>query len=144
MDIIDILIVEDNDSDAEICMRALKKTGLSNLIYRVKDGLEALDFLFATTSFAYRKVENVPKLILLDLNTPNIDGFSVLKVIRGDDRTRMIPVVVFTASADKVDEEKCKELGVIRYLQKPIDPVEYSKVVDEIGRYWLSADRAIH
>ena len=143
MDIVDILIVEDNDSDAEICMRTLKKTGLTNLIYRVKDGLEALDFLFATSAFAYRKIENVPKLILLDLTMPLIDGFSVLKVIRGDDRTLMIPVVVFTASAEVEDEKKCRELGVSQYIQKPIDSAEFSKIVDEIGRRWLSPENAL-
>lgn len=144
MDIIDILVVEDNDADAEICLRTLKKTGLSNLIYCVKDGLQALDFLFATTTFAYRKVENIPKLIILDLNMPHIDGLSVLKVIRGDDRTRMIPVVVLTASSEKEDEEKCKALNVSRFIQKPVDSAEFSKIIEEIGRQWLSADKTNH
>lgn len=144
MDIVDILLVEDNDADAEICIRTLKKTGLSNLIFRVKDGLQALDFLFATTAFSYRKIENVPKLIILDLTMPNIDGLSVLKVIRGDDRTLKIPVVVFTASAEAEDEAKCRELGVSRYIQKPIESAEFAKVVDEIGRYWLSPDKVLN
>lgn len=143
MDIVDILIVEDNDSDAEICIRALKRTGLTKLVFRVKDGLEALDFLFATTAFAYRQIENVPKLIILDLTMPLVDGFSVLKVIRGDDRTRMIPVVVFTASAELEDERICAELGVSRYIQKPIDSQEFSKIVDDIGRYWLSREETL-
>lgn len=132
-----LLIVEDNESDAEITIRILKKLNSKYAILHLRDGLEALDYLFATAKYAARKIEDTPDLIVLDLAMPNIDGKSVLKVIRGDDRTKSIPTIIFSATIDEEDKKICNELNVVDFIQKPIDATEYTKMVEKIGATWI-------
>lgn len=138
---IEILVVEDNLTDAELTMRALKKSALTNLVYHVKDGVEALDFLFATGAYASRQVENTPKVIVLDLKMPKVNGFDVLKIIKGDNRTLMIPVVVYTSSREVEDIIKCNKLGVNSYVVKPVESDKFTKVVAEMGNYWMTINQ---
>ena len=138
---IEILVVEDNLTDAELTMRALKKSALTHLVYHVKDGVEALDFLFATGAYASRQVENTPKVIVLDLKMPKVNGFDVLKIIKGDNRTLMIPVVVYTSSREVEDIIKCNKLGVNSYVVKPVESDKFTKVVAEMGNYWMTINQ---
>lgn len=140
---IEILVVEDNPTDAELTIRALKKTALTNLIYCVQDGVEALDFLFATGAYSNRKVENTPKMIVLDLKMPKVNGFDVLKIIKNDNRTHMIPVVIYTSSKELDDIKKCNKLGVNSYVVKPVESEKYTKIVAEIGNYWMTVNQTI-
>lgn len=140
---IEILVVEDNPTDAKLTIRALKKTALTNLIYCVQDGVEALDFLFATGAYSNRKVENTPKMIVLDLKMPKVNGFDVLKIIKNDKRTHMIPVVIYTSSKELDDIKKCNKLGVNSYVVKPVESDKYTKVVAEIGNYWMTVNQTI-
>ncbi|HWY10440.1 MAG TPA: response regulator, partial [Bacteroidia bacterium] len=118
---IEILLVEDNMSDAELTIRALKKNNLANKLVHLKDGAEALDFIFAHGQFSERKVENGPKVILLDLKMPKVNGIEVLKKIKADERTKKIPVVVLTSSKEDPDIQECYRLGVNSYVVKPVD-----------------------
>lgn len=138
---VEILVVEDNETDAELTLRALKKTALTNLIYHVKDGVEALDFLFATGAYSDRRIENTPKVIMLDLKMPKVNGFDVLKIIKGDNRTLMIPVVVYTSSKELDDINKCNKLGVNSYVVKPVESDKFTKVVAELGNYWMKINQ---
>ena len=138
---VEILVVEDNETDAELTLRALKKTSLTNLIYHVKDGVEALDFLFATGAYSDRRIENTPKVIMLDLKMPKVNGFDVLKIIKGDNRTLMIPVVVYTSSKELEDINKCNKLGVNSYVVKPVESDKFTKVVAELGNYWMKINQ---
>ncbi len=138
---VEILVVEDNPTDAELTLRALKKTALTHLIYHVKDGVEALDFLFATGAYSNRKVENKPRVIMLDLKMPKVNGFDVLKIIKGANRTLMIPVVVYTSSKELDDISKCNKLGVNSYVVKPVESDKFSKVVAEMGTYWMNINQ---
>ncbi len=141
MDKADILLVEDNDSDAEICMRTLKKSFGQLSMLHVKDGLQALDYLFATGIYSKRRIEDLPELILLDLVMPKIDGLAVLKLIRGDDRTLSVPVVVLTASTSEEDENICREMGVVSYTQKPIDATAFNRAIEKIAQDWLNSKK---
>ncbi len=134
---VEILLVEDNPTDAELAMVALKERNLANKLVWVKDGAEALDFLFATGAYAGRKIENGPKVVLLDLRLPKVDGLEVLRRIKGDERTRKIPVVVVTSSKEDRDVAESYNLGVNSYIGKPVEFEEFSKVVSELGFYWL-------
>jgi two-component system response regulator len=140
---VEILVVEDNATDAELTLRALKKTGLTNLVYHVKDGVEALDFLFATGAYASRNVENTPKVIVLDLKMPKVNGFDVLKIIKGDNRTLMIPVVIYTSSKEPEDINKCNKLGVNSYVVKPVESDKFTHVVGELGKYWMNVNQTL-
>jgi two-component system response regulator len=134
---IEILLVEDTISDAELTMRALKKNNLANKIIHLKDGAEAVDFIFGEGEYAGRDVTNIPKVILLDLKMPKLSGIEVLRKIKSDERTKKIPVVILTSSKEDPDIRTCYELGTNSYIVKPVDFTGFVKVVSELGLYWL-------
>lgn len=134
---IEILLVEDNISDAEMTIRALKKNNLGHKMLHVKDGEEALEFIFATGKYSERTVENTPKVVLLDLKMPKVNGIEVLQKIRADDRTKKIPIVVLTSSNEDPDIQECYRLGVNSYVVKPVQFEKFIKAVSELGLYWL-------
>ena len=134
---VEILLVEDNPNDAELAIRALKKSNLANKLVWVKDGAEALDFIFATGEYSHRNVVNGPKVIMLDLRLPKVDGMEVLRRIKNDERTRTIPVVVLTSSKEDQDISQSYHLGVNSYISKPVGFEEFAKTVSELGLYWL-------
>ena len=140
-DAVEILLVEDMAADAELTMVALKKHCLINNLVWVKDGPEALDFLFAEGASVGRNCADQPKVVLLDLHLPRLSGIEVLRRIKTDERTRLIPVVVLTSSKEEVDIEECYRLGVNSYIAKPVSFDEFVKVVGELGLYWLLLNR---
>ena len=134
---VEILLVEDNPHDAEIAMRALKKNNLANNVLVVGDGEEALDFLYARGPFENRHINNRPKIILLDLKLPKVDGKEVLKVIKNDPEKKVIPVIILTSSREERDIVESYQLGVNSYIVKPVDFDKFVESVKEIGLYWL-------
>lgn len=134
---IEILLVEDNMSDAEMTIRALKKNNLSNRILHLKDGAEALDFIFAEGNYSNRKIENMPKVILLDLKMPKVNGIQVLQRIKADERTKKIPIVVLTSSKEDPDIKECYSLGVNSYVVKPVQFEQFVKTISDLGLYWM-------
>jgi CheY-like chemotaxis protein len=134
---VEILLVEDNPSDAELALRALKKNNMANNVIRVCDGEEALDFIFARGPFKSGKRLNLPKLILLDLKLPKVDGLELLKIIKADPVTKLIPVVVLTSSVEESDMIESYRLGVNSYIVKPVDFDKFIESVRNIGFYWL-------
>ncbi|MGZ7136222.1 MAG: response regulator [Methanobacterium sp.] len=132
-----ILLVEDNPTDAELTIRALKKNNLANQVVWVKDGAEALEFIFATGRYSERNVDNFPKLILLDLRMPKIDGLEVLQKIKADERSRRIPVVVLTSSQEDRDIVESYKLGVNSYVSKPVEFDDFINAVSTLGFYWM-------
>ena len=134
---VEVLLVEDNPSDAELTLRALRKRNLANKLFHAKDGAEALEFIFAQGPFVHRRVENGPKVVLLDLKLPKVDGLEVLRRIKSDERTRKIPVVVMTSSREDKDLATCYESGVNGYVVKPVEFEDFSRAVSELGFYWL-------
>jgi two-component system response regulator len=136
-DIVEILLVEDNPNDVELALHALKKHNLANHIEVVRDGAEALDFIFAAGAYAGRNVENGPKVILLDLKLPKVDGLEVLRRVRADPRTKIIPVVILTSSREERDIVESYALGVNSYIRKPVDFEQFTETVRQLGLYWL-------
>ena len=134
---VQILLVEDSASDAEMTINALKKNNLANKLVHVKDGEAALDFIFAEGEYSERDIGDKPKIILLDLKLPKVNGLEVLAKIRSDERTRTIPVVVITSSKEDPDIKKCYQLGVNSYVVKPIEFDEFQKAISNLGLYWL-------
>jgi two-component system response regulator len=134
---VEILLVEDNIHDAEMTIRSLKKVNLANNLFHVKDGEEALEFIFAQGKFAGRDLVNAPKVILLDIKMPKVDGIEVLRRIKADEATRCIPVVIMTSSKEELDIVSSYELGVNSYVVKPVDFEGFAKAVSELGLYWL-------
>jgi two-component system response regulator len=134
---VDVLLVEDNPDDAGLVIRELKKNHLGNKLIHLTDGAEALDFLFGKGKYAERKIEDRPKLVLLDLKMPKVDGLQVLRAIRGDDRTKFIPVVVMTSSREEKDIINSYSLGVNAYVVKPVGFDNFSKAVAELGLFWI-------
>ena len=134
---VEILLVEDNPADVELALHALQKNKLSNRIHVVRDGAEALDFIFGTGPYAGRSVNDVPKVILLDLKLPKVDGLEVLKHIKADPHTRVIPIVVLTSSREESDIVASYHLGVNSYIVKPIDFQQFTEAVRQLGMYWL-------
>lgn len=139
---VEILLVEDNPTDAELAMRALKKAKLANNLLWVDDGAKALDFIFGSGEYSGRQVQNGPKVIMLDLRLPKVDGMEVLRRIKNDERTRTIPIVVLTSSKEDRDVAECYALGVNSYISKPVEFDEFAKVVSELGFYWLLVNRS--
>jgi len=133
---IEILLVEDNPNDVELTMRALQKQNLASKVFVVKDGAEALEFIFATGAFAARKIENRPKVVLLDLKLPKVDGIEVLRRIKSDERTKQTPVVMLTSSHEERDVLDTYNLGVNSYIVKPVDFSNFVHAVSELGVYW--------
>jgi two-component system, response regulator len=133
----EILLVEDNPDDAELAMNALKKHNLANKVQWVEDGEKALDYLYATGEYSGRNKGKNPKLILLDLKLPKVDGLEVLQKIKADENMKTIPVVVLTSSREESDIVKSYKLGVNSYIVKPVDFEQFSKCVEELGLYWL-------
>jgi len=134
---VEILLVEDNPNDVELTLRALKKHNITNKVHVVKDGAEALEYIFATGVYAHRKIEDYPKVILLDLKLPKVDGLEVLRQIKSNERTKLIPVVVLTSSKEERDLVESYRLGANSYIAKPVDFESFVKAVSELGLYWL-------
>lgn len=134
---IEILLVEDNPNDAEMTLRALKKSHVANRVIHLKNGAEALDFFYGRGDFEGRDVNSVPKVVLLDLKMPKVDGIEVLRDLKANERTKMIPVVVLTSSKEDPDIKTCYELGVNSYIVKPVGFENFLKAVSELGFYWL-------
>ncbi|BBC24481.1 response regulator [Pseudanabaena sp. ABRG5-3] len=137
-----ILLVEDNPNDAELAIRALRRSRISNQIQLLQDGAEALDFLFCRGDYAHRHINDQPKVILLDLKLPKVSGLEVLKQLKADQRTQMIPVVVLTSSSQDRDVIESYKLGVNSYIVKPVDFEQFNKSVEQLGFYWLLMNRS--
>ena len=136
MEDVEILLVEDNPNDVELTMRALGKQNLANKVFVVKDGAEALDFMFGTGAYESRKILKLPKVILLDLKLPKVDGIEVLRRMKADERTKRIPVVMLTSSQEERDVMDTYNLGVNSYIVKPVDFSNFVHAVSELGIYW--------
>ncbi len=136
-DQVEILLVEDNAADVELALHALRKNNLANRIHVARDGEEALDFLFCRGRYTDRPFNHVPKLVLLDLKLPKLDGLQVLRQLKSDPRTRPIPVVIMTASKEERDIINGYQLGVNSYIQKPVDFDQFRETVRQLGFYWL-------
>lgn len=132
-----IFLVEDNADDEALTLRALKKNNISNQVVVARDGVEALDFLFGEGKYADRDISVQPQVILLDLNLPKIDGLSVLKKMRSDGRTKLIPVVILTSSKEDQDIIEGYSLGANSYVRKPVDFNDFSEAIRQLGLYWL-------
>lgn len=137
----DILLVEDNPSDAELTIRALKKSNIAGKLLHLQNGEEALDYIFATGKFSGRNAEDIPRVIFLDIKMPKISGLEVLKRIKSDERTRVIPVVLLTSSKEDNDIAQSYRLGVNSYIVKPVDFDNFVKAVSDTGLYWLSLNQ---
>ncbi len=138
---VEILLVEDNPTDAELATMALKEANLANKMVWVKDGAEALDFLFGTGAYAGRNIANGPKVVLLDLRLPKVDGLEVLRRVKADARTKNTPVVVVTSSKEDRDVVASYDLGVNSFISKPIEFDQFAKVISDLGFYWLAINR---
>ena len=134
---VEILLVEDNPDDVELTLHALRKENLANHIHVARDGEEALDFLFCNGEFAERSFERPPKLILLDLKLPKVDGMEVLRRLKAEPRTKTVPVVILTSSKEERDLVKGYNLGANSYIQKPVDFEQFRETVKSVGLYWL-------
>ncbi len=134
---LDILLVEDNQDDVDLALHALQRTKVANHIFVVRDGEEALDFLFCRGAFADRSFDHPPKLVLLDLKLPKIDGMEVLRQIKDDARTRKTPVVIMTSSKEDRDLVSGYNLGANSYIQKPVDFDQFRETIKNVGLYWL-------
>ena len=135
---VEILLVEDNITDAELTIRELKKHNMANNLVHVKNGEEALDFIFATGKYATtREIQYSPKVVLLDIQMPKVNGLEVLQKIKADPRTRAIPVVVLTSSKESPDIQKCYDLGANSYIVKPVNFEGFAQSIRNLGFYWL-------
>jgi len=134
---IEILLVEDNPNDAELTIRALHKKHIANNIIHLRDGASALDFLYGKGEFENRDIQNRPKIILLDLKMPKVDGIEVLRRIKSSELTKRIPVVVLTSSKENPDIERAYALGANSYIVKPVEFEGFTKAIAELGFYWL-------
>ena len=137
MNMVEILLVEDNPRDAELTIRSLKKRNLANRLFWVEDGAEALDFIFGRGKYIERENVHSPRLVLLDLKLPKVSGLEVLRMIKEDENTRTIPVVVLTSSREDPDVKTAYEYGVNSYVVKPVDFDEFLNAMGQIGLYWL-------
>lgn len=139
--VVEILLVEDNPTDAELAIEALREANLANHLVWVKDGVEALDFIYARGAYAGRSIDQPPKVILLDLHLPKVSGLEVLQALKQDERTRQIPVVVLTSSKEDRDVVNCYNCGVNSFVAKPVEFEAFSRTVAELGMYWLLINR---
>lgn len=139
---VDILLVEDNPDDVELALMALRRNNLANDIHIARDGVEALDFLLCRGAYSHRSIEKPPRVVLLDLKLPKIDGLEVLRIIKSDPRTQTVPVVVMTSSKEQRDMIEGYKLGVNSYIQKPIDFSQFRDLVKNLGYYWLVINQA--
>jgi two-component system, response regulator len=139
---VEILLVEDNPDDAELALHALRKENLGNRIQVVRDGVEALDFVFCRNAYSERRFEDPPKVVLLDLKLPKVDGLEVLRTMKSDPRTQTIPVVVLTSSKEERDLIQSYHLGANSYIQKPVDIDQFRETVKQLGLYWLVVNLA--
>jgi len=139
---VEILLVEDNPNDAELTIHALRENNLSNHIEWLHDGAEALEFIFGSGGYAGRDISDKPRVILLDLKMPKVDGLEVLRRIKGDPRTKSIPVVVMTSSHEERDVVESYKLGVNSYIIKPVDFEQFNEAVRTLGLYWLLLNQA--
>ncbi|PZO43416.1 MAG: two-component system response regulator [Pseudanabaena frigida] len=137
-----ILLVEDNPADAELAIRALRRGRITNDIQLLTDGAEALDFIFCRGIYDHRQITNHPKVILLDLKLPKVSGLEVLRQLKSDPRTQMIPIVVMTSSAQDSDVIESYKLGVNSYIVKPVDFEQFNKAVEQLGFYWVLINRS--
>jgi two-component system, response regulator len=140
---LDILLVEDNQDDMDLALHALKREKLANNIFVARDGEEALDFLFCRGTFAERSFDHPPKLVLLDLKLPKVDGMEVLKQLKGDPRTKTIPVVMMTSSKEERDLVSSYSLGANSFIQKPVDFDQFRETVKTVGLYWLVTNQPV-
>jgi CheY-like chemotaxis protein len=136
-----ILLVEDNPDDVKLTLRAFKRNSMLNPIVVARDGVEALDILFARGAYAERAGKALPALVILDLKLPKLDGLGVLKAVRGDERTRLIPVVILTSSKEEQDLIQGYSLGANSYVRKPVDFAEFQEAVRLLGVYWLMTNQ---
>jgi CheY-like chemotaxis protein len=136
-DPVELLLVEDNLNDLELTMRALQRYNLANRMHVARDGAEALDFIFCTGPYADRRIDDRPKVVLLDLKLPLVDGLEVLRQIRSEERTKHLPVVVLTSSREEQDLTESYDLGVNSYIVKPVDFVQFTEAVRQLGLYWM-------
>jgi len=134
---VELFLVEDNPQDLELALRALRKANLSNRIHVARDGAEALEFVFCEGAYGGRTIADAPKVILLDLKLPKVDGLEVLKRIKGDPRTKLIPIVVLTSSKEQSDVVESYQLGVNSYIVKPVNFERFAEAVHDLGLYWL-------
>ena len=141
MNEVEILLIEDNPHDLELTLRALRKNHLANSITSVTDGEEALDFLFARGKYARRNVSNGPRVVFLDLKLPKVDGIEVLRQVKSDERTKKIPIVVVTSSAEERDRVESYQLGVNSYVVKPIEFDSFMKTITDLGFYWMAINK---
>ena len=139
---VEILLVEDNMNDAELAIRALQKINLANHLLHVKDGVQALEFIFATGEYAAREPNKNPKVIFLDIKMPRVDGIEVLRQIKSNEKTRSIPVVIMTSSKEEQDIVKSYELGVNSFVVKPVDFNDFGKAVTDLGIYWILTNQS--
>ncbi len=138
---LDVLMVEDTASDAELAVRELRRHKLATRIRVIDDGAEALDYVFCRGAYRQRSFTLPPKVILLDMKVPKMDGLQILEAIKGDARTRVIPVVVMTSSSEQRDLAECYKLGANAYIQKPVDFAEFRVVIERVGIFWLAVNR---
>lgn len=141
---VEILLVEDNMSDAELTIRALNKAKIANSILHLKDGAEALDYLFAKGVYAERDLTKLPKVILLDIKMPKVDGIEVLRQLKANEHTKIIPVVIMTSSSEEKDIVSSYQLGVNSYVVKPVGFEGFAKAVAELGLYWMLLNKSIN
>jgi two-component system response regulator len=139
---VEILLVEDNVHDAELTIRSLKKINLANNLVHVKDGEQALDFIFARGEFVERQINNRPKVVLLDIKMPKVDGIEVLRQIKSNETSKTIPVVIMTSSREEQDIINSYDLGVNGYVVKPVNFEAFAKAVSDLGLYWLIVNQA--
>lgn len=139
---VEILLIEDSPGDAELTMHTLRRNHLANRIQVIEDGEQALDFLFCRGSYCDRSFEHPPKLILLDLKLPKVDGLEVLQAIKADARTQPIPVIVLTSSKEQIDLVRSYRLGVNSYIQKPVEFDQFQNTIRQLGLYWLLVNQA--
>ena len=139
---VEILLIEDNPHEAELTMRGLKKYNFANKLHHIDDGVDALDFIFERGKYKDTAWSGLPRLILLDIKLPRVDGIEILRQLKGNEKTKSIPVVILTSSKENQDVKACYELGVNSYIVKPVDFDSFSKAVAELGMYWMLLNTA--